>query len=97
MNLTRFQMEPNLNGMKFDQIKHHVAAEVRAAIARAGVTRQQVAEAIGMSEATFSRKANGATPFSSVDVVFIAAYLGIDHASLLPTLESADEIVEDAA
>lgn len=83
--------------MKFDQIKHHVAAEVRAAIARAGVTRQEVAEAIGMTEATFSRKANGVTPFSVVDIVFIAAYLGIDQASLLPMPEQPGEVVEAAA
>ena len=69
--------------MKFDQIKHHVAAEVRAAIARAGFSHKQVAEAIGMAEATFSRKANGHTAFSVVEVKYIAAVLNIDHASLI--------------
>jgi transcriptional regulator with XRE-family HTH domain len=69
--------------MKFDQIKHHVAAEVRAAIARAGLTHKQVAEAIGVTEATFSRKTNGITPFSVVEVILIAAVLGIDHESLV--------------
>lgn len=76
-------MEPNVVHMNFDQIKHHVAAEVRAAIARAGVTHQEVAEAVGMAKATFSRKTSGLTPFTVVDIILIGAYLGIDIAALV--------------
>lgn len=98
MNLTWFQMEPSVLTMKFDQIKHHVAGEVRAAIARVpGLTRQQVADGIGMSEATFSRKANGQTPFSVVDVILIAAFLGIDHTTLISTPDADSDVVAVAA
>ncbi|RBO73474.1 hypothetical protein DSP71_04785 [Microbacterium sp. H6] len=90
-------MEPNLIHMKYDQIKHHVAAEVRAAIARAGLTHKQVAEAIGMAEATFSRRANGHTPFSVVDTVLIAVFLGIDPVSLLRMPAEGSALAENAA
>lgn len=84
-------MEPNVSVMNFDLIKHHVAAAVRAEIARAGLTHQEVADAIGIAKATFSRKVNGETPFSVVDAMLIAAYLNIDLAILMrmPAAEHA--------
>lgn len=66
-----------------------VASEVRASIARAGVTAQDVANATGISKATLSRKLTGQTPFNTLELGRIGQFLSVDPASFLPSLAVA--------
>jgi transcriptional regulator with XRE-family HTH domain len=61
-----------------------VASEVRAAIARVGVTQKQVAFALGQKEAWLSRRTKGHTPFTPDELAAIAAYLHVSVATLMP-------------
>ena len=54
-----------------------MAAEVRAAIARAGLPRAQVADAAGMHRQLLSRKLNGHTPLLIEEVVAIAKAIDV--------------------
>jgi len=67
--------------------RHAVAAEVRAAIAKAGTTPTHVAKAIGLTRQAFSRRTRGLTPFGIDELVAVAGSLGIEPASLLPKLD----------
>lgn len=55
-----------------------VAAEVRAALARANVTQSALAAQIRLSPAGLSERLSGARAFTTDDLAEIAAVLGID-------------------
>jgi len=74
-----FYMEPR-------SYPQQVASEVRASIARAGVTATDVAKATGMSKATLSRKLRGFTPFNAEDLASIAAVVDAQPSDFLPDL-----------
>ncbi len=57
---------------------HSIAAEVRATLARHQRRASEVAQALGCSPSTASRKLNGKTPFTVADLATIADLLGID-------------------
>ena len=63
-----------------------VASEVRASIARAGVTAKDVSLATGISQAALSRKLRGIAPFDVLELALIADYLGIEAVVFLPSL-----------
>lgn len=67
-----------------------VAAEVRAAIARAGLHPTAVADKAGISRTTFRRRISGASPFTIDELVATANALGVDVSSFLnPALTAA--------
>ena len=60
-----------------------VAAEVRAAIARANITQAALAAQIRLSPAGLSERLSGARPFNTDDLAEIADVLGVDPFSFL--------------
>lgn len=60
-----------------------VAAEVRAELARRQITQQQLAAAIGLSQASVSERLRGKTPFTTEDLEKVSAALGVHPAVLL--------------
>ena len=61
-----------------------VAAEVRAAISRAGVSRRDLAERVGMVPDTLYRKLRAERPFTVEELLSIAQALDIRASGLLP-------------
>lgn len=57
-----------------------IAAEVRAALARPRLGPTDVARVLGCSLSTASRKINGHTPFSAVELVAVATLASVDVA-----------------
>lgn len=59
-------------------------ANVRAEMARRGVTQETLARKIGLSQAAVSARLRGRTPFDVNELTQISAILGVPAASLLP-------------
>lgn len=66
----------------------HIAAEVRAELARQQGTGKQLGSVLGLSAFAVSRRLRGLTPFSVSELQATAKYLGVDLADLLPTQSS---------
>lgn len=66
-----------------------VAANVRAEIARAGVSQSSVAEALGISKAGLSRRMNGHLSFRVSELVAICDLIGISPHTLMSSGTSA--------
>lgn len=60
------------------------ASELRAAIARKNIPKVAVAEALGKSRATASRKLSGTIPLTLDELYTLADLIGVSPASLLP-------------
>lgn len=60
-----------------DHAQRHIAAEVRAELARQQVTDSMIAEAMGQNQQWFNRRKNGDVPFSAAELAFVATYLGV--------------------
>ena len=58
-------------------------ANVRAEMARQGVTQMVLARKIGISQAAVSARLRGTTPFDINELTAIAAVLGVPLATLL--------------
>lgn len=58
--------------------RSRVAAEVRAALARAQVSGNQLAGMLGQSQAYWSRRTTGKVPFDVDDLTAVADLLGVD-------------------
>lgn len=69
--------------------RQKVAAEVRAASARAGVSTRELAQHLGMSEGALGRKMRGERPFIAEDLLRIADFLQCDPATLIPRHSAA--------
>ncbi|MBU4213564.1 MAG: helix-turn-helix domain-containing protein [Actinobacteria bacterium] len=54
----------------------HVAANIRAEAARAGVTQRALASSIGLSQASASARWRGVTPWTLNDIEAVAHVLG---------------------
>lgn len=54
-----------------------IAANVRAEVARFGLTDAEFAADLGMTAMSVSRRLNGHTPFTTAEVDAIAAYFGV--------------------
>ena len=61
----------------------HVAANIRAEIARQRVSQRTLADRLGMSPAALSNRLTGMTPIDVNELSAIADVLGVDPASLL--------------
>lgn len=64
-------------------LRELVAAEVRAQLARQQISQQELAKAIGLSQASISERLRGKTPFTTDDLERIADALGVHPAALL--------------
>lgn len=74
-----------------------IAANVRVELARAQVSGVQMAQRIGVAQATFARRMTGEVSFSAEEIVAIAAELGISASALLADVASVDAGSEPAA
>ena len=61
------------------------ASEIRAAIARKNISKADVAQALGKSRATASRKLSGLIPITLDELHVLAELIEVPPASLLPT------------
>lgn len=77
MRLTETDMEQS--------ISDRVAAEVRAEIARQGLTRASVAAKLGWTDQRFSLRMTGRVALSVAEMVIIADTLGVPAAQFVPT------------
>lgn len=68
-------------------VRHEIAAAVRAHFAVRSTNDSKVARAIGKSQSWMSRRTNGETPFDADDLGAIAALFGITYVELaqMPT------------
>lgn len=60
-----------------------IAGNLRAEMARRGVTQQQVAEVLGLSQSAVSRRLLGQAPISIDQLFEITERFGIDMASII--------------
>jgi hypothetical protein len=67
-----------------------VADEVRAEMARSRVTGTTLAQSVGMSNATLSRRLSGAIPFNLDELSAVATRLGLTVTELLARAERGD-------
>ena len=63
--------------------RHRVAAEIRAAVARAGVGRGELADRLQMSRAVLARKLDGYSPFGVDEVIAVAVALNLSPRHLV--------------
>ena len=66
------------------KLRHSVAEEIRALLARRQMSGVKLAETIGRSQAYVSRRLNGDTAFDVDDLQMIAEALGVPVTALLP-------------
>lgn len=59
-------------------------ANVRAEMARKGVSQEELAARLGFSQSVVSKRLRGITPFDINELTLIAQHLGVPLASLLP-------------
>ena len=69
--------------------RSRVAAEVRAAVARNGISRGDLAEKLGINPDVLSRKLNGSAPIGLDEIAAIARALNIDPRKLINTALAA--------
>jgi len=65
-----------------------LAGEVRAEMARQGVTAAAVAQAIDISRTSLSRKLNGSGEFTVAEMLRVSNFLGLPLSDLLRRAES---------
>lgn len=61
----------------------HVAANVRAEMARHRVTQTQIAAALGFSQAAVSRRLRGSVPFDVTELAVVAGLLRLPVTALV--------------
>lgn len=61
-----------------------VAVNVRAEMARAGVSQVQMAEALGLSQYAVSHRLRGLTPWSALQIAVAAGLLGVPISQIIP-------------
>lgn len=59
-------------------------ANIRAELARKGMTQAELSQAVNISQSQFSKRLRGVIPFDINELHDIAAHLGVDVAVLLP-------------
>lgn len=60
-------------------------ANVRAEMARRGVSQVKLAAALGLSQPSVSARLRGITPFDVDELHAVAAFLGVPLSALLPS------------
>lgn len=61
-----------------------IGANVRAEMARRGVTQAKLAAALGLSQPSVSARLRGVTPFDVDELHTVADFLGVPLSDLLP-------------
>jgi transcriptional regulator with XRE-family HTH domain len=67
-----------------EEFTRKVAAEIRAEMARQQMSQDQLADRIGMSQSTLSRRLTGSLPFDTTELAKVAEALGVVVTALLP-------------
>jgi transcriptional regulator with XRE-family HTH domain len=75
--------------MGISERRYSIAAEVRAAIARAGLRQTAVADAVGMSRTAMGYRLKGRYPFTIDELYAISSYLGVPIGTLIPPISHA--------
>lgn len=70
--------------MNYSALSHHVAAEIRAEMARQRMSLAELAGRIGLSESTLRRRLDGRTPFGLDEFARTAAALNVPVEQLMP-------------
>lgn len=70
-------------------ISQHIAAEVRAELARRRLIAGNIAKAAGLTPSQFSRRLHGHIPFSADEVAAIAKAIGVPVSVLYGETEAA--------
>lgn len=73
------------------QLTNHIAAEIRAEMARQRITQTQMAAALGMSQPALSRNLNG----RALTVDFIVKVSRVLHVPMTQLIGDPDERVSD--
>ena len=73
------------------------AAEVRAAIARTGITLKEISGKVDLSLSVLSRKMRGSAPLSVEEIVAIALAIDVQPTELIETITEAVVEAEEAA
>ena len=76
--------------MQNTNTRDEIAAEVRAAAARAGISNAELAQRTGMSHQSVLRKMRGERPVSVEELIQIANAVGCRASDLLPRQKQAD-------
>jgi transcriptional regulator with XRE-family HTH domain len=79
--------------METRTLNERVAAEVRASIARKGISQSIVADGAAMSNASLSRKLRGQYPFAVDELLAIAPLLDTTASAILAAAEATDPAV----
>lgn len=66
-----------------------IAAEIRAGLARKGLTQKQLAVALGMTETTLSGRLRGRSAFDTDELSVVADTLGVSIVSLFENVHTA--------
>lgn len=64
-------------------VNMRIAGEVRAWVARRGLTQGWLAEVLGISQSVVSKRLRGVLPFSAAELFIIASALGLSLVELL--------------
>jgi len=67
-----------------EQAAEHVAAEVRAHMARQRKFTSDLAGVLNMTRETAKRRLDGSVPFDVVELTIVADWLGVEATSLMP-------------
>lgn len=78
-----------MNGMTPAEYAAAVGGEVRAELARQRRTQADLAEALGLSAATVSKRLDGSSPFDLVELAAAANWLGVRVDALRPARDAA--------
>lgn len=70
-------------------VRDHVAAEMRAEVARQQLTQSQLGERMSRPQWWVSRRLTGAVPFTTEELVMFAEALGVPVTRFLPDGEAA--------
>lgn len=73
------------------------AAEVRAAVARTGITLKEISGKVDISLSVLSRKMRGSAPLSVEEIVAIALAIDVQPTELIETITEAVVEAEEAA
>lgn len=69
--------------------RNRIAADVRAAVARNGITRASLASELGLNADVLGRKLNGSAPIGLDELVAIARALNLAPSELINTALAA--------
>jgi transcriptional regulator with XRE-family HTH domain len=64
-----------------DRLTEQVAAEVRAQMARVRITQTQLAESLGLTQSSISKRLRGVVAFNTDELQIVAGVLGVHPAA----------------